>query len=79
MNKISRIIFLKNICKFVKLLIKYNLNNKELSTFTRIIDEFLNVWVDLVRMEGMTNYIHILGVGHVTYYLEKYINLIRYY
>ena len=34
--------------------------------------------MDLTGREGMTNYIHLLGAGHIIYYLFKYRNLYRY-
>jgi hypothetical protein len=36
---------------------------------------FMSEWVDLVGGKGVTNYIHMLGAGHVTYYLKQYRNL----
>ena len=39
------------------------------------IDEWYADWVSVTGKEGMTNYIHMLGVGHVTYYLKKDKNL----
>jgi hypothetical protein len=33
------------------------------------VDIFYTIWVDLHGMDGLTNYIHMLGAGHVVYYL----------
>ena len=32
----------------------------------------------LIGLEGMANYIHLLGSGHISYYLTKYRSLYRY-
>ena len=42
------------------------------------IDLWYHAWMNLTGREGMTNYIHLLGAGHVSYYLNKYRNLYRY-
>ena len=34
--------------------------------------------MSIAGVEGMTNYIHLLGAGHDSYYLKKYRNLYRY-
>ena len=41
------------------------------------IDNWYRLWISLTGIEGMTNYIHLLGSGHITYYLKKYMNLRR--
>jgi hypothetical protein len=35
-------------------------------------------WLDLLGAEHMTNYIHIIGSGHLTYFASKYRNLYRF-
>ena len=42
------------------------------------IDNWYSSWMNLTGIEGMTNCIHLLGSGHITYYLTKYRNLYRY-
>jgi hypothetical protein len=42
------------------------------------IDIWYERWISVTGREGMTNYIHMLGAGHVTYYLHKKKNLYRY-
>ena len=44
----------------------------------RKIDLFYDGWYDLCGKDGLTNYIHLLGSGHVMYYLKKYKNLYRF-
>jgi hypothetical protein len=41
-------------------------------------DDFFKLRVDLTGLEGMTNYIHMIGSGHMTYYLREWRNLYRY-
>jgi hypothetical protein len=41
-------------------------------------DHFFSKWVELVGYDGVTNYIHMLGAGHVRYYLKKWRNLNRF-
>ena len=42
------------------------------------IDKWYHAWMTITGLEGMTNYIHLLGSGRITYYLTKYRNLYRY-
>jgi hypothetical protein len=49
-----------------------NLTNAEKESFQDLIDDFYEQWIDLFGEEGITNYIHILGSGHMLYFLEKY-------
>ena len=42
------------------------------------IDIYFIKWIKLSGRNGMTNYIHFKGSGHVCYYLFKYRNLYRY-
>jgi hypothetical protein len=49
-----------------------NLSAEEKELFQDKIDEFYEQWIDLFGEEGMTNYIHILGSGHMLYFLQKY-------
>lgn len=49
-----------------------NLSEEERELFQDKIDVFYETWIELFGEEGMTNYIHILGSGHMLYFLEKY-------
>jgi hypothetical protein len=33
-------------------------------------DKFFNLWVEVFGRDGVTNYIHLLGSGHMLYFLE---------
>jgi len=49
-----------------------HLNDKEKNQFQDLIDDFFEQWIDLFGEEGIKNYIHVLGSGHMLYFLEKY-------
>ena len=40
--------------------------------------KFMYLYVTLTDGEGVTNYIHLLGSGHITYYLAKYRNIAKF-
>jgi hypothetical protein len=40
-------------------------------------DEFFIAWVNLVGYDGITNYVHMLGSGHIRYFLRKWGNLYK--
>ncbi len=48
------------------------LSDDEQETFQDLIDDFFQIWIDLFSTEGMTNYIHLLGSGHILFFLQKY-------
>jgi hypothetical protein len=52
--------------------------DEEIDAFGTQCDDFFELWVDLTGLEGMTNYIHMIGSGHMTYYLREWRNLYRY-
>jgi hypothetical protein len=41
-------------------------------------NNFMFVWTDLFGNDHVTNYIHIIGAGHLSYFAKKYGNLYRY-
>jgi hypothetical protein len=49
-----------------------NLSADEKELFQEKIDVFYEQLIDLFGEEGITNYIHILGSGHMLYFLENY-------
>jgi hypothetical protein len=53
-------------------------SDEEIDEFGTQCDDFFESWVDLTGLEGMTNYIHMIGSGHMTYYLREWRNLYRY-
>ncbi len=48
------------------------LSCSEKQLFQDKMDDFFETWIDLFGEEGVTNYIHLLGSGHMLYFLEKY-------
>ena len=64
--------------------IKLTLNKKETFTdemiynFQDLVDKYFNKWVKIAGRDGMTNYVHFLGAGHVSHYLFLYRNLYKY-
>ena len=52
--------------------------DEDITLWQQGVDLFYTIWVDLHGMDGLTNYIHMLGAGHVGYYLRVYRNLYRY-
>jgi hypothetical protein len=40
--------------------------------------QFMSQWIDLMGPQHVTNYIHVIGSGHVTYFAAKYRNLYRF-
>jgi hypothetical protein len=49
-----------------------NLSAEEKELFQEKIDVFYDIWIELFGEEGITNYIQILGSGHMLYFLEIY-------
>jgi hypothetical protein len=49
--------------------------NTEIATYQRHADMFFQAWVQLWQKEGVTNYIHMIGSGHIADYLYKWRNL----
>jgi hypothetical protein len=52
--------------------------DEEIDAFGTQCDAFFELWVDLTGLEGMTNYIHMIGSGYMTNYLREWRNLYRY-
>jgi hypothetical protein len=50
----------------------------EIDDFSNQCDLFFEAWVDLHGLAGMTNYFHMIGSGHMTYFLREWRNLYRY-
>jgi hypothetical protein len=48
------------------------LDDEEQEHFQDLIDDFFELWVSLFGCAGVTNYIHLLGSGHILYFLKKY-------
>jgi hypothetical protein len=50
-------------------------NDEEIDEFQKNADYFYIKWIDLYEEEGLRNYIHMIGSGHVADFLAYYCNL----
>ncbi len=48
------------------------LTAEEMELFQDYIDDFYEIWIEVFGDEGCTNYIHMLGSGHILYFMYKY-------
>ena len=55
-----------------------NYTEEELKKFQEHSFIFFQTWIILYRRHGITNYIHMIGVGHMLGYMKKYENLNKY-
>ena len=51
---------------------------EELKTYQSHADEFFQIWVELHSRQGVTNYIHMVGSGHMYEYMKCWGNLTKY-
>ncbi len=59
--------------KAMKLLTSHHmLSEEDIALFQEHADDFFEDWIEVFGVEGVTNYIHLLGSGHMEYFLEKY-------
>ncbi len=57
----------------MKLLTKHcDLSEEELEQFQDHADDFFELWVKIFGVEGITNHIHLLGSGHMSFFLKNY-------
>jgi len=54
---------------------KDELSDDHINTFQTHADIFFHQWLDLPGYDGIMNYVHMLGTGHVQYFLKKWRNL----
>jgi hypothetical protein len=50
---------------------KEDISEEEIEAFGTQCDVFFELWVDLPGMEGLTNCIHMIGIGHMIFYLQE--------
>jgi len=53
-------------------------SDEEIEEFQTLVDSFYEKWIKLVGSEGITNYVHMLGSGHIRYYLILHRNLYKF-
>jgi len=56
---------------------KEDLSDLDISNFQEHIDLWIQDWITLHSLDGMTNYIHMLAAGHISEYMFKWRNLYR--
>ena len=54
---------------------KDDFSDDDINKFQTIADYFYNDWIELYGADGVTNYIHMIGSGHVADFLKCYRNL----
>jgi hypothetical protein len=53
--------------------------DEDILMFDELCTDFYDAWLLIAKgRDGITNYIHMVGAGHFTYYLQRYRNLNRY-
>jgi hypothetical protein len=55
-----------------------NFRDEEIEEFQELIDEWYYLYIELLGLPGVTNYMHLLGAGHLYHNLKKWGNLYRY-
>jgi hypothetical protein len=53
-------------------------NENDIEEFQTIADDWFEQWVKLAGRDGLTNYIHMVGAGHLSFYMREWGNLYRY-
>ncbi len=54
-----------------------NFTEALIDQFQNEADDFCAAWFNLVGYDGITNYVHMLGSGHIRYFLRKWGNLFK--
>ena len=57
---------------------KTDFTDEQIDDFQCLADRFFGKCVALVGYDGITNYMHMIGAGHIRYYLRKWRNLNRF-
>jgi hypothetical protein len=57
---------------------KDNFTNMEIASYQNHADVFFQAWVELWQKKGITNYLHMIGSGHISDYLYRWSNLYRF-
>jgi hypothetical protein len=51
---------------------------EEVVNIQDLADEFFELWIDLKQKDRLGNYFHLIGAGHLSFYLREWGNLFRY-
>jgi hypothetical protein len=57
---------------------KQNYTDEDINAYQDLADSFFVQWLNLIGYDGITNYIHMVGAGHIRYYLRKWRNMNRF-
>jgi hypothetical protein len=57
---------------------KDDFSHQDLVKLHKYTSKFISQWIELCEGKHMTNYIHVLGAGHLTYFAKHYGNLYRF-
>jgi hypothetical protein len=57
---------------------RQDLNDAEIEEYQQTTDNFFLTWIKTTGREGITNYIHMAGAGHIMYYLQLHRNLYKF-
>ncbi|KAI2505453.1 hypothetical protein MHU86_8976 [Fragilaria crotonensis] len=57
---------------------KEDFTNDMIASYQSHADKFYQAWLQLWQKEGVTNYLHMMGSGHIADYLYKWKNLYRF-
>ncbi len=70
---------MESYCMAMEILRKRNeYQDEDIERFQDLIDDFFEKYVSLTGCEGVTNYIHMLGSGHIKYYMNTHRNLYKF-
>jgi hypothetical protein len=53
-------------------------DDDDIEEFQTHADDWFEKWIQLVGRDGLTNYTHIVGAGHLSFYMTEWGNLYRY-
>jgi hypothetical protein len=57
---------------------RHDFTDDDIDRLHIMCNRFMCQWMDLLGSDHMTNYLHIIGFGHLTFFATKYRNLYRY-
>jgi hypothetical protein len=50
----------------------------DIEEFQTLANDWFEKWVKLTGRDGLTNYVHMVGAGHLSFYMREWGNLYRY-
>jgi hypothetical protein len=57
---------------------RHDVDDDEIEQYQELTDQFYITWLQTTMREGITNYIHMAGAGHIMYYLKLHRNLYKF-